>query len=140
MCVYTQHSIIKSPFSLHQSWFNCLFTEKKLSDAAGMGLSLSVDRKSTILSEVLVPPDPVLFDHTFSLPYKNQLKKEMKKMSQELRVHKYVETAHYCTLFVQQYSREQKNLLSVAGVIRLTCGNYQLLVKLFLCLFAASFI
>ena len=109
-----------------------LITGKKLSDASGMGFSLSVDRKSSTFSEVLVPPHTVLCDHTFPLLYKDRLKKKMKKLGKELRLHEYVERASLCTLLVHQeiFSREQRNLLSVASVIRLTCGDYRFLVSI----------
>ena len=103
-----------------------------------MGLSLSIDRKSTTFSEVLDPPHPVLFDHTFPPLNKDHLKKEMKELGKELKVHEYVERAFFHNLLAQQteiFSREQRNPLSVASVTRLKCGDYQFLVKLFLCLF-----
>lgn len=113
----------------------CHFTEKKSSDAvddSSEGFSLSIDRKSTTFSEVLAPPYPVLHDQqTFPLLYKDRLDKEMKRLDYELRVH---ETAPFHTLFAQHGIfppfREQENPLSVVGVIRLTCRDYQFLVSL----------
>ena len=60
------------------------------------------------------------------------MKKKMKKLDKELRLHECVERASLCTLLVQQeiFSREQRNLLSVASVIRLTCGDYRFLVSI----------
>ena len=118
--------------SLHQLWLN--FTEKKLSDAAS-DLSLSIDKKSTIFSEVLLPPCPVRHDHIFP---QDQPKKEMKELQLdlELRVHEYVDIR---TFFAPQ-DKEQKKPLSTVGVIRLVCEDYQFLVKLFLCFYLLCFL
>ena len=128
----------------------CHFTEKKPSNAvddSSEGFSLSIDRKSTTFSEVLAPPYPVLCDQqTYPLLYKDRLDKETKKLDYELRVH---ETASFHTLFAQHWIfpmfREQENPLSVVGVIRLTCRDYQFWVSLlcyvfflFCCIFYLS--
>ena len=98
-----------------------------------MGLSLSIDRKSTTFSEVLDLPHPVLLDHTFPPLNKDHLKKENKELGKELKVHEHVERAFFHNLLVQQaeiFSREQRNPLSVASVTRLKCGDYKFLVKI----------
>ena len=101
----------------------CHFTEKKLShtvDDSSKDLSLSIDGKSTTFSEVLTPPYPGLCDQTSPLMYKDRLKKEMKNLDYELRMHDLVETATFHTFVQQMFPlfREQENSFSVVGRLK----------------------
>ena len=62
----------------------------------------------------------MLCDQTFPLLYKDRLKKEMKNLDYELRVHDLVETATFRTFVQQMFPlfREQENSFSVVDRLK----------------------